>query len=57
MPGQLRVRIRYRDLSTPWLDWLQVSPPELIELLDDSGWRLSRMLGVGPSYVAIIDRT
>jgi len=23
-----------RDLSTPWLDWLQVSPRELTELLD-----------------------
>lgn len=25
MPGQLRVRVRYRDLTTRWLDWLQVS--------------------------------
>jgi SAM-dependent methyltransferase len=57
MPGQLRVRIRYRDLSTPWLDWLQVSPRELTELLDGTGWRLSRTLGDCPSYVAIIDRT
>jgi SAM-dependent methyltransferase len=57
MPGQLRVRIRYRDLSTPWVDWLQVSPEELSELLDGTGWRLSRTLGDGPSYVAIIDRT
>ena len=29
MPGQLRVRVRYHDLSTRWLDWLQVSPEEL----------------------------
>ncbi|MBA2513116.1 MAG: class I SAM-dependent methyltransferase [Solirubrobacterales bacterium] len=56
MPGQLRVRIRYRNLSTQWLDWLQVSPRELTELLDKTGWRLSRTLGDGPSYVAIIDR-
>ena len=55
MPGQLRVRIRYRDLSTPWLDWLQVSPRELNELLDGTGWRLSRTLGDGPSYVAMLD--
>lgn len=50
------MRIRYRDLSRPWLDWLQVSPRELAEMLDGTGWRLSRMLGDGPSYVAIIDR-
>lgn len=56
LPGQLRVRIRYRDLATPWLNWLQVSHEELVELLDGSEWRLSRTLGEGPSYVAIIDR-
>jgi SAM-dependent methyltransferase len=56
MPGQLRVRVRYRDLATPWLDWLQVSPSELTALLEGTGWRLSRTLGDGPSYVAIIDR-
>lgn len=56
MPGQLRVRTRYRDLSTPWFDWLQVSRPELVELLNGTPWQLSRTLGDGPSYVAIIDR-
>lgn len=56
MPGQLRVRIRYRDMSTPWFDWLQVSRPELVDLLDGTGWHLSRTLGEGPSYVAIVDR-
>jgi SAM-dependent methyltransferase len=56
MPGQLRVRVRYRDLSTPWFDWLQVSPRELEELLDGTAWRLTRTLGEGPSYIAIIDR-
>lgn len=57
MPGQLRVRIRYRELATPWLDWLQVSQEELVALLDGTGWRLSRALGDGPSYVAVIDKT
>lgn len=52
---RLRVRVRYRDLSTPWTDWLQVSPDELRELLKGTGWRLSRTLGDGPSYVAVID--
>jgi SAM-dependent methyltransferase len=56
MPGQLRGRIRYRELATPWLDWLQLSPAELSELADGTGWRLTRTLGDGPSYVAILDR-
>jgi SAM-dependent methyltransferase len=56
MPGQLHVRIRHRELSTPWFDWLQVSQEELAGLLDGTPWRLTRTLGEGPSYVAIIDR-
>ena len=56
MPGQLRVRVRYRELATPWLDWLQVSQRELVALLDGTGWQLSRTLGDGPSYVAIIEK-
>lgn len=56
MPGQLRVRVRCRELATPWLDWLQVSQTELVVLLDGTGWRLSRTLGDGPSYVAIIEK-
>jgi SAM-dependent methyltransferase len=57
MPGQLRVRIRYRDLATPWLDWLQLSRDELQSLLKGTDWFLSRTLGEGPSYIAILDRS
>jgi SAM-dependent methyltransferase len=56
MPGQLRVRIRHRELATPWFDWLQLSPAELDELADGTGWRLARTLGDGPSYVAVLVR-
>jgi SAM-dependent methyltransferase len=57
LPGQLRVRVRHRELSTSWFDWLQVSEAELVTLLDGTSWRLSRTIGEGPSYVAIIDKT
>jgi SAM-dependent methyltransferase len=56
MPGQMRWRVRYRELATPWFDWLQVSERELVELLDGSGWTLTKRIGDGPSYVAVIDR-
>lgn len=56
MPGQLRVRVRYRDLTTRWMDWLQVSPEELASLLEGRPWRLERTLGSGPSYVAILQK-
>jgi SAM-dependent methyltransferase len=55
LPGQLRIRVRYRDSATPWFDYLQVSPAELTHLLDGTGWRLDRTLGDdGASYVAVI---
>jgi SAM-dependent methyltransferase len=56
MPGQIRGRIRYRDLTTPWLDWLQLSRDELDELVTGTGWSLTRTVGDGPSYVAILER-
>jgi SAM-dependent methyltransferase len=56
MPGQLRVRIRYQALATEWMDWLQLSVDELADLLDGTGWALSRTLGDGPSYIAVIDK-
>lgn len=56
LPGQLRVRVRYRASSTPWFDYLQVSPTELAEVLDGTGWRLERTLGDGPGYVAVIQK-
>jgi SAM-dependent methyltransferase len=55
LPGQLRIRVRYRDSATSWFDYLQVSPAELTDLLDGTGWRLDRTLGDdGASYVAVI---
>jgi SAM-dependent methyltransferase len=56
MPGQLRVRVRYGELTTRWIDWLQVSPDELESLVAGTGWQLTRTLGDGPSHVAILDR-
>jgi SAM-dependent methyltransferase len=55
-PGQMRVRVRYRTSTTPWFDYLRVSPADLVELLEGSGWRLERTLGDGPGYVAVIGK-
>lgn len=42
MAGQIRIRIRYRDVATPWFDYLFLSRPELEELARGTGWRLVR---------------
>ena len=39
----------------PWFDYLLVSPAELEQLVDGTGWRIERFIGDGsPRYVAII---
>ena len=43
MPGQWRIRIRYRNLRTPWFDHLTVSDAEMRKLLDGTGWGIHRL--------------
>jgi SAM-dependent methyltransferase len=57
MGGQIRIRIRYRDVATPWFDYLFVSREELDDLLRGSGWRLARTIEDDQSlYVAVIEK-
>lgn len=59
MGGQLKIRIRFRELATPWFDYLFLSRAELEEILDGTGWRLARMFEgaeAGP-YVAVIEKS
>jgi SAM-dependent methyltransferase len=55
LAGQLRLRVRYRDLADPWFDYLLVSPSEMEELVEGTGWRVERFVeGDGHPYVAIL---
>lgn len=55
MAGQTRIRVRYRDLVTPWFDYLFVSPRELRFILRGTGWRIDRLIrSSGPTYIAIL---
>jgi SAM-dependent methyltransferase len=58
MAGQIRIRIRFRDIKGPWFDYLLVSPAELKEILSATGWRLRTILrDGGPVYVAVIGKS
>jgi predicted RNA methylase len=58
MPGQVRIRIRYRTYMTPWFDYLLVSRKEMRQLIAGTGWRIKRFLNSGtPYYIAIITKT
>jgi SAM-dependent methyltransferase len=58
MPGQIRMRVRYRDRATPWLDYLFVSRDEMRTLLEGTGWRVRRFLPPegGRLYAAVIEK-
>ncbi len=58
LPGQWRIRIRYRDLCTPWFDHLTVSEDEMHALLGGSGWAVRRVLdGPDGRYAAILAKS
>jgi hypothetical protein len=42
MPGQLRLRVRWRDLAGPWFDYLIVSPTEMAVLVRRVGRAFQR---------------
>jgi SAM-dependent methyltransferase len=57
LPGQIRLRVRYRTLATPWFDYLFLSPDELEAITQGTGWQVARLLmGDGPEYVAVLEK-
>lgn len=57
MPGQIRLRIRYRQHATPWFDYLLASPEEMATLAGGAGWRLAEVMRNGGSlYVGVLEK-
>jgi len=58
LPGQIRLRLRYRHLTSPWMEWLFLSPRELETLIEGTGWRIGRILPAKDSgeYAAILEK-
>ena len=52
--GQIRIRVRYKDLAGPWFDYLFVSPDELAELLEGTAWRIERIVRGETSYFVAV---
>lgn len=53
MPGQIKLRTRFRNLSTPWFDLLLMSPEDLDALARKSGWKVAE-IKKGQLYGAIL---
>ncbi|MGD8860239.1 MAG: class I SAM-dependent methyltransferase [Myxococcales bacterium] len=57
MPGQIRMRVRYKDLKTPFFDYLMVSEREMAEIADGTGWRIARTIALGgAAWVGVLEK-
>lgn len=57
MSGQTRIRIRFGKYVSPWFDYLFVSPEELEEILEGTGWKVKEFIGSeNPTYYTIIEK-
>lgn len=58
MPGQVRIRVRFRKSVGPWFDYLLVTKGQMMDILDGTGWQVSRFIDApqGPSYIAILEK-
>ncbi|MAT98248.1 MAG: methyltransferase type 11 [Anaerolineaceae bacterium] len=44
LPGQLRLRVRYKTMIGPWFEYLMVSPQEMEQIVDGTGWHIGQIL-------------
>lgn len=54
--GQVRLRWRYRDLCTPWLDLLLLRRQDLEPVIAGTGWRLADVSTDGAQYGVVLRR-
>ena len=57
MPGQLRIRVRYKGYATQWLDYLLVSKDEMKGILKGTRWSVRKFVDSrGPGFIAVIQK-
>lgn len=55
LPGQIKMRVRYRKIVGAWFDYLFASPDEMSEILKDTNWRIEKLIGAEKAnYFAVI---
>ena len=50
--GQLRMRVRFRDVATEWFDYWFLTVDELARIVEDTPWTLTEVDRSGPAYLA-----
>lgn len=57
LPGEARIRVRYKKYFTPWIDFLMVSRDELGSILEGTDWQANQFIeGEDGVYIAIIEK-
>jgi SAM-dependent methyltransferase len=57
MAGQIRMRVRFARSVGRWFDYLLVSPREMEEVLEGTGWGVEKFIPAeGPNYAAVITK-
>jgi len=58
MPGELKLRVRYKKYQTPWFDYLIVSENEMKRILEGTGWKVKRFMRNprSPVYIGIFGK-
>jgi SAM-dependent methyltransferase len=57
LPGQIRLRIRYKKYQTPWFDYLLVSQSEMTSMFKGTCWKVVKFIpSNGPMYAAILEK-
>jgi len=57
MSGQIRMRLRFKEYSSKWFDYLMVSKEELKDILEGTGWRTKEFIDSDHSfYIAIMEK-
>jgi hypothetical protein len=54
MPGQVRIRVRYKKYVTPWFDYLLVSREEMADILNGTGWRIERLFASTWAFYSVV---
>jgi SAM-dependent methyltransferase len=55
--GQLRIRIRYRKIIGPWMDYLLVSKQELEHIVKGTGWAVQQYIDTDSArYFLILEK-
>lgn len=59
MAGQLRLRVRHKSIIGPWFDYLMVSPDEMRQIVDSTGWHVAQVMmsEEGGLYTAVIEKS